>query len=246
MPAPTASRRVRASFTFLICDAGNRSSIDRTEHFIVMGRSAISIGYAARGAIVGVALAVAPVTASAEALLGAPAAPALPPVAPAKPADLAAAPAPTTLKVALDLATIVRVPADTSTLVVGNPLIADGTVQSNGLLIITGKSYGITNLIALDKNGETLQQMMIEVTPRRQQLVVVQRGMQRETYSCTPRCEKTLMLGDDEQYYAGTSAQISTRNGAASTGGVAPAALSAAVPGVPPNPGAQAPVSPPR
>ena len=34
---------------------------------------------------------------------------------------------------------------------VGNPLIADATVQPGGILVITGKGYGATNLVALDR-----------------------------------------------------------------------------------------------
>ena len=42
------------------------------------------------------------------------------------------------------------------TLVVGNPLIADAAVQSGGVVVVTGKSYGMTNLVALDRTGAML------------------------------------------------------------------------------------------
>src|SRR5688572_33481524 len=56
----------------------------------------------------------------------------------------------------LDQAKIVRLPERTATLVVGNPLIADAAVQPGGIAVLTAKSYGATNLVALDSNGVTL------------------------------------------------------------------------------------------
>ena len=58
-----------------------------------------------------------------------------------------------TLSITLDQATIMKLPEKVSTIVVGNPLIADVAVQSGGLVVVTGKGYGSTNLIALDRTG---------------------------------------------------------------------------------------------
>ncbi len=46
----------------------------------------------------------------------------------------------------LDQAKLLKLPERTATLVIGNPLIADAAVQPGGVLVITGKSYGMTNL----------------------------------------------------------------------------------------------------
>ena len=46
-----------------------------------------------------------------------------------------------------------KLPEKVSTIVVGNPLIADVAVQSGGLVVVTGKGYGTTNLIVLDRAG---------------------------------------------------------------------------------------------
>src|SRR5450755_4262421 len=50
------------------------------------------------------------------------------------------------ITVVLDQATIAKLPEHVSTIVIGNPLIADVTVQAGGLLVVTGKGYGTTNL----------------------------------------------------------------------------------------------------
>ena len=47
-----------------------------------------------------------------------------------------------------------RLPERVATIVIGNPLIADATLQSGGILVLTGKGYGATNLLALDRVGQ--------------------------------------------------------------------------------------------
>jgi hypothetical protein len=123
------------------------------------------------------------------------------------------------LTVTLDLATLMRVPKETSTLVIGNPTIADAAVQRNGLIVVTGKSYGTTNLLMLDKDGETLREVMVSVKAPSSANLIVQRGVDRETYSCHPRCQQTLTLGDSEKYFGEVNSQTSARNAAAQNGG---------------------------
>ena len=68
-----------------------------------------------------------------------------------------------TLGIVLDQATIMKLPEKVSTIVVGNPLIADVAVQSGGLVVVTGKGYGTTNLIVLDRTGTVLMERSIVV-----------------------------------------------------------------------------------
>jgi hypothetical protein len=42
--------------------------------------------------------------------------------------------------------------------------------------------------------------------------VVVYRGADRETYSCTPSCSRRLTLGDGVEYFEKTLAEIVTLN----------------------------------
>ena len=133
----------------------------------------------------------------------------------------AAARAAETLKVVLDQATLMKLPDKVSTIVVGNPLIADVAVQSGGLVDVTGKGFGSTNLIALDRAGTVLMERSIVVSGPSGPTVQVYRGVQRETYSCTPDCERRITLGDSADYFTATITQSDTRNGAASSGGAA-------------------------
>jgi Pilus formation protein N terminal region len=122
-----------------------------------------------------------------------------------------AAPAPV-LSVTLDQARIARIPDGTITLVIGNPIVADVTmVKGSGAMVVTGKGFGETNLIALDGEGKILDEKTIRVVPGDSSLIV-QRGMERESYSCAPQCMPTVQLGDGKQFNDASS-QITARNG---------------------------------
>ena len=61
-----------------------------------------------------------------------------------------------TVSIRLDQAHIMQLPDRVATIVIGNPLIADATLQGGGVLVVTGKGYGSTNLVALDRAGRVL------------------------------------------------------------------------------------------
>lgn len=120
--------------------------------------------------------------------------------------------------VTLDRAKLVKLPEHVETIVVGSPIVADVTMlKHNGLVVVTGKGYGETNVIFLDADGQAISEALVTVE-QAQGLVTVQRGLDRESYSCTPRCEPAVALGDATKFLSDTSAQIGTRNGLAGTG----------------------------
>src|SRR3954463_658778 len=83
------------------------------------------------------------------------------------------------IDVILDQAKLVQLPDKIATIVLGNPLIADATVQARGLIVITGKGYGRTNLIALARPGGVFLKKTIGVHAPRAVFVVVYRGAAR-------------------------------------------------------------------
>lgn len=117
-----------------------------------------------------------------------------------------------TVIVTLDKASLIRMPAHAQTLVIGNPGIADVTVlKNNNMMVITGKSFGETNLIAVDSEGNPVGESLIRVTSGGDAMLIVQRGAERETYNCSPRCMPVLQLGDG-QVFGAAAAQITARN----------------------------------
>ncbi len=121
-----------------------------------------------------------------------------------------------TVTVAIDQAQVLRLPDEVATIVIGNPLIADATLQRGGLLVITGKGYGETNLLAFDRGGQIVLDKTVHVLgPATADLVTVYKGTERESYSCAPECERRLTLGDEPKYFTDTLAQIGARVGGA-------------------------------
>jgi len=124
-----------------------------------------------------------------------------------------------TVTVTVDQALIMKLPDKVATIVIGNPLIADAALQSGGLLVVTGKGYGGTNLVALDREGRVLMDKFVQVLgPSGDNLVVVYRGAERESYSCAPECERRITLGDSTPYFTTNLSQTTQRNGGAQTG----------------------------
>jgi Flp pilus assembly secretin CpaC len=137
-------------------------------------------------------------------------------------ASAAAAPpaaSPETITVMLDQSTLLQLPDRAANVVVGNPLIADLSIQPGGLAVVTGKGYGGTNFIVTDKKGAVLMEKFVEVTGSIDKTVVVYRGVDRETYSCTPECSRRLTLGDNPDYFDKTMSEVVSRNAQATGAG---------------------------
>lgn len=117
-----------------------------------------------------------------------------------------------TIPVELDQARIIKLPERAATIVIGDPLIADVSIQPGGLAVITGKGFGATNVVVMDKSGAVLMERNVEVKGPPDRVVYVYRGVLRNTYSCTPECAPRITLGDDPDYFDKTIAQSGSRN----------------------------------
>jgi hypothetical protein len=82
------------------------------------------------------------------------------------------------------------------------------------MMILTAKGYGTTNLLALDRNGKVLTERVVQVQAPRA-AVFVYRGTDRQSYSCTPNCERQVMLGDSDAAFNAILGQTAARNGQA-------------------------------
>jgi Flp pilus assembly secretin CpaC len=118
-----------------------------------------------------------------------------------------------TVNIVLDQASILKLPEKVATIIIGNPSVADGSLQSGGLLVMTGKGYGATNLIALDSRGNALAEYALKVSAPKDGRVTIYRGVERETWSCVPNCERSVVLGDSQAYFETAISQAGARNG---------------------------------
>ena len=122
------------------------------------------------------------------------------------------------IAVTLDQAKIAQLPQGTTTLIVGNPMIADVTMlKNNNSMVITGKGFGQTNLIAIDAEGAIIEEKQVRVLPTKT-VLVLQNGSSRISYACNPDCMPTVQLGDDDKMFSEAGGQISTRNSYAAGG----------------------------
>lgn len=102
------------------------------------------------------------------------------------------------INVPLDNVTTVTLIQPAKTIYVGNPAVADITVVDARHIFVLGKSFGSTNLVALDAAGDETANYQIIVTDRLVGEVTVQRGVARATLTCTPEhCQQAPAPGDD-------------------------------------------------
>lgn len=114
--------------------------------------------------------------------------------------------------VTVDQAKVFRVSRPAGTIIIGNPAIVDATIQDDQTLILTGRSFGVTNLIVLDANGDALVDQPVVVRASETNTVRIYRRDSRATLACSPVCEPTLTIGDDNAAFDFASGQIQARN----------------------------------
>ncbi len=97
------------------------------------------------------------------------------------------------MNVQIDEAARVQLRGPAGSVIVGNPAIADVTVVDANTLYITGKGYGVTEVVAVDPIGRTVFQSQIVVTdgagPGR---VRVWRGGQATEMACGASCSPSV------------------------------------------------------
>ncbi len=114
--------------------------------------------------------------------------------------------------VTVDRAKIFRISRPARTVIVGNPSIADATIEDERTLVLTGRSFGVTNLIILDDKGDLIVDHTIVVRSHEANTVRIYRRSSRETYACAPVCEPTLTIGDNQETFTYANEQIRARN----------------------------------
>ena len=80
--------------------------------------------------------------------------------------------------------------------------LADASVQASNLLVVTGKTFGVTNIIALDQQGNVIQDQRVIVQRDTARMVNLHKGSQRQSFTCAPECTPTVTIGDDKEYFA--------------------------------------------
>jgi Flp pilus assembly secretin CpaC len=117
------------------------------------------------------------------------------------------------LVVKYDQSQLLRLPRPAAEIIIGNPSIADVTVQSGNLLVVTGKSFGITNFIVLDAERSVIWDSRVLVRRDDVKVVNLQRGINRRSFNCTPQCNPQIVIGDEAAYFNATKAASEAKIG---------------------------------
>lgn len=104
-----------------------------------------------------------------------------------------------------DQSQIIRLPRPVAEIIIGNPMIADVAIQSSNMLIVTGKSFGLTNIIALDAERNVILDQRVMVHRDSARLLYLTKAGKRQTYNCSPQCNPTITVGDDNAFFDATA-----------------------------------------
>jgi len=115
------------------------------------------------------------------------------------------------LLLGVDKAKLFRMEQPASTIIIGNPTIADVSIQDGSLLVFTGKNFGTTNVIILDENDKEIAEFDVSVSSGNAKSMTVFKGASRSSYNCTPTCEKSLSVGDNKDGFDLLKSQMETK-----------------------------------
>lgn len=96
------------------------------------------------------------------------------------------------LNIEIDSSTRIQLRAPAGSVIVANPKIADVTVVDTNTLFITGKGYGVTEIVVVDALGRPLFQSQVVVSAGSNGTVRVWRGAQATDMACGVSCSLSI------------------------------------------------------
>jgi Pilus formation protein N terminal region len=122
------------------------------------------------------------------------------------------------LRIPVDESQILQLATTPGAIIIGNPSIADVSIQGQKLFI-HGRSFGQTNLTILDLQGNQVATFdLVSVASRDDSVTIFAnqnggngRGF-RFTYNCLEACEATTKVGDDLVYFKTTEEAIKKKS----------------------------------
>jgi Flp pilus assembly secretin CpaC len=112
------------------------------------------------------------------------------------------------LTIEVDESQILTLPTAPGAIVIGNPTIADVSVQGRKIFI-HGRGFGQTNLTILDPDGNQIANFDVIGKHTQVSTIAVFKGADRYSYSCAPNCEPEIQIGDRPEYVTGLMGVVS-------------------------------------
>ena len=130
--------------------------------------------------------------------------------------------------VVIDQARLVSFDAPVKTVFVGNPTIADISMVDPQHALVLGKTFGLTNLVALGKDGKQISNQQVVVS-NNGAAVTVNRGGEQFDYMCThAHCETDPRPGDPNAFVTGTQGAVTQHESMASAAAISSTGTSSA------------------
>jgi Flp pilus assembly secretin CpaC len=129
------------------------------------------------------------------------------------------------LRLAPGTSEILRIDPGTRTIIIGKPEIFDATMVAEGVIAVTAKSAGWTNMILLDERQAVVLRTDVQVgdmqVGSRQRTIQVFHGDKVQSYSCTTSCISALTASVNNNEVTAVSGSFRNCD-AARAAGVAP------------------------
>ncbi|WP_306025188.1 pilus assembly protein N-terminal domain-containing protein [Oceaniradius stylonematis] len=93
------------------------------------------------------------------------------------------------VEVVLNQAKVLKLSRAASTVIIGNPGVADATVHDANTIVLTGQGFGRTNIVVLDGAGTPILDEQVAVVRDDSSTLRIYRRSIVETLSCEPFCE---------------------------------------------------------
>ena len=114
------------------------------------------------------------------------------------------------ITVKADQATVVALAGNPSTVVIGNALFADVTLNK-GMIVIHGRQFGTTNVIVLDKDNVELADFELNVVRGGSHNLTIYKAGSAYSHVCAPVCESALQVGDNAEHFGSVNTAMSTK-----------------------------------
>jgi hypothetical protein len=99
-----------------------------------------------------------------------------------------------------DQSQMIVLPAIPGSVVIGNPTIADATVEGTKMFI-HGRGFGTTNMLIMDMDGNQMADFEVSIRHMVPNTVALFKGPDRISYNCAPICEAETQVGDEITYF---------------------------------------------
>ncbi|MGX6646949.1 pilus assembly protein N-terminal domain-containing protein [Maricaulaceae bacterium MS644] len=120
-----------------------------------------------------------------------------------------------TVRIPSNHAGVVRLPEAAATVIVGNPAIADAALYDQRTLLVSGRAFGQTNVIAMNQAGQVIYTADLSITESNRNHVRVYRNNVQYSFVCDPECQTAPTVGDQVDWFDDMSGQRATQAGQA-------------------------------